>query len=482
MASQGPGRTGCSSANVVLGGPADSLLLRAKARTLANSQGPVAAVSLAEAARFWARLGMVSFGGPAAQIALLFDELVGRRRWLSERRFLHALQVCLLLPGPEATQLAIYLGWLMHGVGGGLIAGGLFLLPSVLLLLTLSSVYALWGHLPLLASVFWALKPAVLALVLQATWLVGKRTLRHPFQGLLALVAFAGLVLLKWPYPWLLALAAGSGILVGRFRPSWLNDTGHRSVAKAGGSQDKSAPSVYLHDDDTPPPAHARPSNRRLGLALLATGLALGLPLLLLIWLQGWSGLLATMARFFTQVALLSFGGAYAVLPFVSQGAVSHYGWLQPAQMLDGLALGETTPGPLIMVVAFVGFMGGWNASGALGLAWLAGLVVVWFTFLPSFAFILIGAPFVEASRDKPRLLAPLAAITAMLTGVIASLAVVLAGPVLWPRGLAAGVDWLALLLVALALVLLLVARWRVLSVIGAAALVGVGRWLWLRW
>jgi chromate transporter len=186
------------------------------------------------------------------------------------------------------------------------------------------------------------------------------------------------------------------------------------------------------------------------------------------------------MARFFTQVALLSFGGAYAVLPYVSQGAVTHFGWLQPAQMLDGLALGETTPGPLIMVVAFVGFMGGWNASGALGLAWLAGLVVVWFTFLPSFAFILIGAPFVEASRDKPRLLAPLAAITAMLTGVIASLAVVLAGPVLWPQGVAGGVDWVALLLAALALVLLLGARWRVLSVIGAAALVGVGRWLWL--
>ncbi|MCX5953679.1 MAG: chromate efflux transporter [Cyanobacteria bacterium] len=437
-------------------------------------------MTLAEAARFWARLGMVSFGGPAAQIALLFDELVGRRRWLSERRFLHALQVCLLLPGPEATQLAIYLGWLMHGVGGGLIAGGLFLLPSVLLLLTLSSVYALWGHLPLLASVFWALKPAVIALVLQATWLVAKRTLRHPFQGLLALVAFAGLVLLKWPYPWLLALAAGSGILVGRFRPGWLNDTGHRNVGKAGGTLVNSAPNAYLHGDDTPPPAHARPSSRRLGLALLATGIALGVPLLLLIWLQGWSGLLATMARFFTQVALFSFGGAYAVLPYVSQGAVTHFGWLQPAQMLDGLALGETTPGPLIMVVAFVGFMGGWNASGALGLAWLAGLVVVWFTFLPSFAFILIGAPFVEASRDKPRLLAPLAAITAMLTGVIASLAVVLAGPVLWPRGLAGGVDWLALLLVALALVLLLVARWRVLSVIGAAAMVGVGRWLWL--
>ena len=451
---------------------------------MTNPQGPVHGVALTAAARFWARLGLVSFGGPAAQIALLFDELVGRRRWLSERRFLHALQVCLLLPGPEATQLAIYLGWLMHGVAGGLIAGVLFLLPSVLLLLTLATVYALWGHLPLLASVFWALKPAVLALVLQATWLVGRRTLSHPFQGVLALVAFAGLALFHWPYPWLLVLAAGTGILVGWFRPSWLEAGGRTAWASGvmvGGMPQTSPPTGYLHDDATPPPAHARPSPRRLALTLLATGLALGMPLLLLSWLQGWSGLLATMARFFTRVALLSFGGAYAVLPYVSQGAVTDFGWLQPAQMLDGLALGETTPGPLIMVVAFVGFMGGWNANGSLGHAWLAGLVVVWFTFLPSFGFILIGAPLVEASRDQPRLLAPLSAITAMLTGVIASLAVVLAGPVLWPQGLAGGLDGVALLLVLLGLFLLLGARWRVLSLIGTAALVGVGRWLWLR-
>ena len=368
----------------------------------------------------------------------------------------------------------------MHGVAGGLVAGVLFLLPSVLVLLLLATVYAVWGHLPLLASVFWALKPAVLALVLQATWRVGRRTLGHPFQGLLALGAFAGLVWLKWPYPWLLALAAGSGFVVGHFRPSWLA-AGPGSGGLAGGTAAQSSPSGYLHDDATPPPAHARPSPRRLALTLLATGLALGAPLLLLSWLQGWNGLLATMARFFTRVAIFSFGGAYAVLPYVAQGAVTDFGWLQPAQMLDGLALGETTPGPLIMVVAFVGFMGGWNTSGSLGLACLAGLVVVWFTFLPSFAFILIGAPLVEGSRDQPRLLAPLSAITAMLTGVIASLAVVLAGPVIWPQGLAGGVDGLALLLAVLGLVLLLGARWRVLTLLGAAALVGVGRWLWLR-
>ncbi len=448
-------------------------------RALANPPGPVAAETIQQAARFWFRLGWISFGGPAAQIALLFDELVSRRRWLSERRFMHALQVCLLLPGPEATQLAIYLGWLMHGIPGGLIAGGLFLLPSVLLLLGLATVYALWGHWPLLVSVFWALKPAVLALVLQASWTVGRRTLGHPFQGLLALAAFVALVVLRWPYPWLLAVAAITGVVVGRLRPSWLAGAGNSRWVPPG-HHPKTVDRGFLHDDATPAPLHARPSRRRFALSLLVAALALGAPLGLLSWLDGWNGLLATMARFFTRVALLSFGGAYAVLPYVTQAAVHDFGWLSSAQMLDGLALGETTPGPLIMVVAFVGFLGGWNSSASLTLAWLAGLVVVWFTFLPSFAFVLIGAPLVEASRDQPRLVAPLTAITAAVSGVIASLAVLLAGPVLWPRGAGAGVDGWGLGLVALGLVLLLVAQWRAWTLIVAAVAVGVVRWLWL--
>ena len=427
-------------------------------------------ITLKEAARFWARLGWVSFGGPAGQIALLHGELVQRRRWLSERRFLHALNYCMVLPGPEATQLATYLGWLMHGVPGGLVAGGLFLLPSVLVLLSLASIYALWGQLPLLTAVFWALKPAVLAIVLQAAWRLGRRTLHTPLLVAIALAALLGLSLLHLPYPLLLAGAALLGALAARHRPHWLRPVspGEARAAAAG-----APPSPALHDNRTPPPPHARFSRRGLALALLAGGLALGVPLAALGLAEGWNGLLATMARFFSKVALLSFGGAYAVLPYVARGAVEEFGWLSAAQMVDGLALGETTPGPLIMVVAFVGFMGGWQEAGSLARALAAGLVVVWFTFLPSFVFILAGAPLVEASREDLRLDGPLTAITAVVVGVIVSLALFFAGPVLLPHG---HVDAGAFTLLLAALALLLGRGWDVLPLIGAAALVGLLR------
>ena len=433
-------------------------------------ENPPVPVTLAEAARFWARLGWVSFGGPAGQIALLHGELVQRRRWLSERRFLHALNYCMVLPGPEATQLATYLGWLMHGVAGGLVAGGLFLLPSVLVLLSLASIYALWGQLPLLTAVFWALKPAVLAIVLQAAWRLGRRTLHTPLLVAIALAALLGLSLLHLPYPLLLAGAALLGALAARHRPHWLRPVspGEARAAAAG-----APPSPALHDNRTPPPPHARFSRRGLALALLAGGLALGVPLAALGLAEGWNGLLATMARFFSKVALLSFGGAYAVLPYVARGAVEEFGWLSAAQMVDGLALGETTPGPLIMVVAFVGFMGGWQEAGSLARALAAGLVVVWFTFLPSFVFILAGAPLVEASREDLRLDGPLTAITAVVVGVIVSLALFFAGPVLLPHG---HVDAGAFTLLLAALALLLGRGWDVLPLIGAAALVGLLR------
>lgn len=433
-------------------------------------ENPPVPVTLAEAARFWARLGWVSFGGPAGQIALLHGELVQRRRWLSERRFLHALNYCMVLPGPEATQLATYLGWLMHGVPGGLVAGGLFLLPSVLVLLSLASIYALWGQLPLLTAVFWALKPAVLAIVLQAAWRLGRRTLHTPLLVAIALAALLGLSLLHLPYPLLLAGAALLGALAARHRPHWLRPVspGEARAAAAG-----APPSPALHDNRTPPPPHARFSRRGLALALLAGGLALGVPLAALGLAEGWNGLLATMARFFSKVALLSFGGAYAVLPYVARGAVEEFGWLSAAQMVDGLALGETTPGPLIMVVAFVGFMGGWQEAGSLARALAAGLVVVWFTFLPSFVFILAGAPLVEASREDLRLDGPLTAITAVVVGVIVSLALFFAGPVLLPHG---HVDAGAFALLLAALALLLGRGWDVLPLIGAAALVGLLR------
>ncbi|MEY3462381.1 MAG: hypothetical protein RLZZ468_159, partial [Cyanobacteriota bacterium] len=436
------------------------------------------ALSLREASRFWFRLGWVSFGGPAGQISLLHRELVERRRWLSERRYLHALNYCMLLPGPEATQLATYLGWLLHGVPGGLIAGGLFLIPSVLVLTALASVYALWGQLPLLASVFAVLKPAVLAIVLVAAWRIGRRTLRTPLQVALAIGGFAALAVLDLPYPLVVIGAGLIGLAAGRWRPALLAaGPSHGPASPSRSVRDPAAPAPALHDDHTPTPEHARCSRRRLALTLLIWAMALLLPLAALVLAGGWGGPLALMARFFSRVALLSFGGAYAVLPYVAQGAVEQFGWLSASQMLDGLALGETTPGPLIMVVAFVGFMGGWNQALAAGaspwpLALAAVAVTVWFTCLPSFGFILAGAPLVEASRRDLRFGAPLSAITAVVVGVIASLALFFAGPVLWPGG--SFNPW-AVLVVAAALAVQLRLRWSVLQVIAAAALLGAG-------
>ena len=410
--------------------------------------------SLQQACRFWIRLGLVSFGGPAGQIALLHSELVEQRRWLSERRYLHALNYCMLLPGPEATQLATYIGWLLHGPLGGLLAGGLFLLPSVVILTALATVYALWGQLPLLAAVFWALKPAVVAVVLHAAWRLGRRTLHHPALAVIAALAFLGLTVLHLPFPALIA-AAAAGFLLARRWPQWFRRPAAISGTTAGCSSSSSSAAdsaPAIHDDNIPTPAPGSPE------------------------LVGQLGRkLATMARFFTRVALLSFGGAYAVLPYVAQGAVGQFHWLTAAAMADGLALGETTPGPLIMVVAFVGFMGGWNLLGSWWGAVAATLTVVWFTFLPSFVFILAGAPLVEASREDLRLGAPLTAITAAVVGVIANLAVLLAGPALWPQ---AGTFNLAGLGIAAgSLLALLVWRWSVLQVIGASAGIGLLSW-----
>ena len=428
---------------------------------------PVAALSLAEAARFWLHLGFVSFGGPAGQIAMLHRELVDQRRWISEARFLHALNYCQLLPGPEAIQLATYLGWLLHGTRGGLIAGGLFLLPSVVLLLLLSSLYALWGHLPLLAGIFWALKPAVLAIVIQASWRLGSRTLKGPTQVVIAAAALLGLQGLGLPQPLLIALAALSGWIAERLRPGILSPAAPARPEAGLGA---------LHGDDTATPTHARIRPRHLALTLLWGGAAVALPLAALTVVDGWNGTLATMARFFSRVALVSFGGAYAVLPYVAQGAVERFGWLSAAQMVDGLALGETTPGPLIIVVAFVGVLGGWHAAGSLAYALVAGLVVVWFTFLPSFLFILVGGPLVESSRGEARLAGPMQAIGAAVVGMVASLALLFAGPVLWPAGFSAGADLGAAGLLLVSLLLLFARGWGVLPLIGGAALLGLAR------
>jgi chromate transporter len=395
-------------------------------------------VSFAEALRWWLRLGFISFGGPAGQIAIMHEELVVKRRWISERRFLHALNYCMVLPGPEAQQLATYIGWLMHGVRGGIAAGVLFVLPSLFILIALSWIYLAFGEVPAVAGLLYGLKPAVTAIVLHAAWRIGRRALRGPALWALALLSFGAIAIAQAPFPLIILGALAIGFAGGRLAPRHFAGAGHAS-AKAG-----SGPALI--DDASPPPAHAAPSRLRF-----ARGLALGVALwaaafgALALWL-GADHVLARMGSFFTGAALLTFGGAYAVLPYVVQAAVLQHGWLSATQMIDGLALGETTPGPLIMVVAFVGFVGGWQhaALGPEMLFWsgVAGAAVAtFFTFLPSFVFILLGAPLVEATREDLKLTAPLTAVTAAVVGVILNLALFFAGHVLWHDG---GVDWAA--------------------------------------
>jgi chromate transporter len=429
-----------------------------------------APVSLREAFFYWLKLGCVSFGGPAGQIAIMHADLVERRRWMSEARFLHALNFCMLLPGPEAQQLATYIGWLMHRTRGALIAGGLFVLPSLLLLIGLSWVYLRFGSLPAVAAVLWGIKPAVVALVLAAAWRIGSRTLRHPLLWAIAAAAFIAIAALQVPFPAVVLAAGLAGLAGAKIVPQAFSGGGGHG-GKGGGY------GPALIDDDTPVPAYARWSPARawqvLGVFLAIWGLALGG----LTWACGWQGGLTQIGWFFTKAALLTFGGAYAVLPYVFQGAVGHYGWLSAAQMIDGLALGETTPGPLIMIVAFVGFVGGWTKAlfgpDALFAAAVAGAAVAtFFTFLPSFLFILIGAPFIESTRGQRRFTAPLAGIAAAVVGVILSLALFFAGHVFWPAGLAGRFDAAAAALAAGALIALLrFKRGAIPTIAGCAAL-----------
>jgi chromate transporter len=400
------------------------------------------------ALRYWLKLGFISFGGPAGQIAMMHAELVERRRWISERRFLHALNYCMLLPGPEATQLAVYIGWLLHRTAGGIAAGVLFVLPSLLILIGLSWIYMAWGHLPAIAGIMNGIKPAVVAIVLGAAWRIGSRTIRNWLLAAIAACAFVAIAVLELPFPLIVLAAALAGLAGGRLRPALFDLGGTHAAAHTSYGP-------ALIDDDTPTPPHARFSWAGLArVTLIGCGLGLA-AWLLLAALYGPSGALARMGWFFTKCAMLTFGGAYAVLPYVVQGAVEHYGWLSASQMIDGLALGETTPGPLIMIVAFVGFVGGWAHAlfgpEALFAAGAAGATVAtFFTFLPSFVFILAGGPLVESTRGNVRMTAPLTAISAAVVGVIASLAVFFGGHVFlaggqpqWPAiaiGLAAGI------------------------------------------
>ena len=407
-------------------------------------------VSFAEALRVWLKIGCIGFGGPAGQIALMHRILVDDKKWVEESRFLHALNYCMLLPGPEATQLATYIGWMMHRTWGGVVAGGLFVLPSVFILVTLSWLYMAYGEVPAVAGLLYGIKPAVVAIVLAAAWRIGSRALKHPALWLISVAAFCAIGLFSVPFPYVVLAAALAGALGGRFVPRVFSaDGGHGAGAKHYG------PAII--DDDTPTPEHARYRPRRL-LAVAAIGIGLWAAMLGALALAfGWQGTLAQMGWFFTKAALLTFGGAYAVLPYVYQAAVENHQWLTATQMIDGLALGETTPGPLIMVVAFVGFVGGWSQAlfGAdqpfvAGAA--AAVVATFFTFLPSFLFIFAGAPLVEATHGNLKFTAPLTGITAAVVGVVVSLAVFFAQHVFVVAG---GADWIAIAGAALALVAL---------------------------
>ncbi|HSJ48233.1 MAG TPA: chromate efflux transporter [Gammaproteobacteria bacterium] len=429
--------------------------------------------SFGEAFLYWLKLGFISFGGPAGQISMMHQELVEKRRWISERRFLHALNYCMLLPGPEAQQLAIYIGWMLHRSWGGIVAGTLFLLPSLFILAALTYIYLAYGDLAFVQGVFNGIKPAGVAIVLFAAWRIGSRALKNEVLWILAAAAFLAIFVFNVPFPYIVLGAGLLGFFGGKLMP------GKFAVGGGHGASGKSyGPAVI--DDDTTPPAHTRFRPVRL-LVLLVLFIAL--------WLAAMALLLEpelrTMGEFFTKAALVTFGGAYAVLPYVYQGGVETHGWLTGPQMMDGLALGETTPGPLIMVVAFVGFVGAWTKEifgpDMLLLAGFTGAVVAtFFTFLPSYLFILAGAPLVEATHGDLRFTAPLSGITAAVVGVILNLALFFGWHVLWPQGtadapFAGDFEWFQAL-VALAA---FIALWRykvdILKVIGACALVGLG-------
>jgi chromate transporter len=435
------------------------------------TQAPTS-VSFAEALRFWLKLGFISFGGPAGQIAIMHTELVERRRWISEKRFLHALNYCMVLPGPEAQQLATYLGWLMHRSWGGIVAGALFVLPSLFILIALTWIYLRFGDLPLVAGIFFGLKPAVTALVLHAAHRIGSRALKNGWMWAIAAAAFVAIFAFDVPFPAIVIAAALVGHFGARAAPQVFALGGGHGSAKQGYGP-------ALIDDDTPTPAHALFARRRLVL-VLGAGLALwAAGMVALVFAYGWSSALTQMGWFFTKAALVTFGGAYAVLPYVYQGAVEQHQWLSAAQMIDGLALGETTPGPLIMVVAFVGFVGGWTRQvlgpdAIFAGAALAATVATFFTFLPSFVFILAGGPLVESTHGRLGFTAPLSAITAAVVGVILNLALFFAWHVLWPQGWAGAFDWLSALIAGAAAVALFRFKVGVLPLLAACSVAGL--------
>ncbi len=472
--------------------------------------------SFARAVRFWLKLGFISFGGPTGQIAIMHRELVERLRWISENRFLHALNYCMILPGPEAQQLATYIGWLLHRTWGGILAGSLFVLPSVVILWLLSFVYVTYGDVAWVAAVFSGLKPAVVAIVAAAVIRIGRRALKNAAMWTLAAAAFVAIYFLHAPFPLIIVAAGLVGLTGARLAPKWFavlkphgSPGGHGggaggkgSGAHAGGAaasvqaggaaasdpaggdhaadgaeRKQTAADDSVIGDDHESPSHVRPTLARAVRVIVVCVVLWWTPVLLVGLVLGREHALFHEGVFFSKAAMVTFGGAYAVLPYVAQQAVERYAWLSPPQMLDGLGLAETTPGPLIMVVQFVGFLGGYHHPGDLPplvAATLGALLTTWVTFVPCFLWILLGAPYIETMRTNRRLTAALSAVTAAVVGVVLNLAVWFGLHVLRPEG--AGWDAFGVVIAVAAFVVMV--RWKVevVPVIAGAAALGLMR------
>ena len=440
-------------------------------------------VSFGEAFRFWVKLGFISFGGPAGQIAIMHRELVDRRRWLSDERFLHALNYCMLLPGPEAQQLAIYIGWLMHRTLGGIVAGAFFVIPSIFILLALSYVYAAYGNVPIVAGVLSGFKPIVVAIVVEAVVKIGSKALHGWAHFLIAALAFISIYFLRVPFPLIVVAAAVLGLAGVRFLPSVfaVRPKVKQPDEKTAGEGELEAAASLVIDDHAPPPAHTLPNKMRTA-KILAVGITLWLlPFIAIGFWRGWDSLHSHEYRYFTQAALVTFGGAYAVLAYVTQAAAGPFGWMTQTQAVDGLALAETTPGPLIMVLQFVGFMAAWNNPGDMNQtasAVLGALITTYVTFLPCFLFIFVGAPYIEVLRGNKNLTGALSGVTAAVVGVILNLALVFGSAVIFPAGLAGDVEWFAVLMTAAAFTALYRFKADVLLVVLAGGAIGLIRTL----
>jgi chromate transporter len=405
-----------------------------------------------EALRFWLKLGFISFGGPTGQIAIMHTELVDRKKWIDEDRFLHALNFCMLLPGPEATQLATYCGWLLHGTRGGIVAGVLFVLPGAVVLWALSWIYAAHGNVPWIAAIFYGLKPAVTAIVAAAVIRIGQRALKGAAMWAIAAAAFVGIFFFRVPFPAVIAGAAAIGLMGSKWSGQGVIAPG---ALRTTGSTFKAAAALFV----------------LWWVPVIVAGLG-----------QGWDGVLAREGLFFSKAAMVTFGGAYAVLPYVGQEAVENYHWLTAAQMLDGLGLAETTPGPLIMVVQFVGFLGGWNQPGALSplaMATLGAAITTWATFVPCYLWIFLGAPYIERLRGNAKLSGALSAVTAAVVGVVLNLAVWFALQVFFPGGGKefTRIDWFAVVVCAVAFVAMQRFKIGVVAVVAASGVLGLVRY-----